>query len=609
VAAPQHPAVVGWASELVAADDTIRPLIQLLLGRVLVVQEAAVAYELAGQLPPGAVAVTPDGFLAHAGGLVETRPRDPQTSLLAREEAWRQAAAELGQRRTELAQAQATAGDQQAHVEQEQAVVDRLGEEEQQLARQEQEASQRLALAQRDLDRARQQHNFLARQQEANVAEVARLAERVAEVERAMSQYQVTAGQLETALVEARTRLQGLPVAEAREQRRQLQQQAEAAQTIAAGRQAVVDSRRATLNQVDEQLRRRLARLQEFQAQRRQLALEEAQATLERQQAEMDALEGSLKPLRARLAESQATLEQLEEEMARSQKEGHELETHYTQARIALNRRESQVEGLRERIQADLGLVALPYDDDEVGQSPLPIAEVVEELPEAGELPEDIEETIQRYRGQLHRMGAINPDAPAEYAETERRYEFLTQQVEDLNKTQLQLRQVIAELDDLTSRTFAETVKKVDAVFGETFKRLFGGGTAQLVLTEPDDLTISGVDIVARLPSRREQGLGLLSGGERSLTAAALIFALLKVAPTPFCVLDEVDAMLDEANVNRFRELLRELSRQTQFIVITHNRGTVQVAQTVYGVSMGADSTSQVISIRPEDYINGRSAE
>jgi chromosome segregation protein len=107
---------------------------------------------------------------------------------------------------------------------------------------------------------------------------------------------------------------------------------------------------------------------------------------------------------------------------------------------------------------------------------------------------------------------------------------------------------------------------------------------------------------VARLPNQREQGLALLSGGERSLTASALIFSLLKVSPTPFCVMDEVDAALDEANINRFRDILRELSLNTQFIVITHNRGTVQVANTIYGVSMQPDSASQVISIRPEEY-------
>ncbi|MCB8947388.1 MAG: AAA family ATPase [Ardenticatenaceae bacterium] len=171
-----------------------------------------------------------------------------------------------------------------------------------------------------------------------------------------------------------------------------------------------------------------------------------------------------------------------------------------------------------------------------------------------------------------------------------------------MNETEERLRKVIEELDELTSRAFAETVDKVNAVFGETFTQLFGGGAGRLVLTDPDDLTISGVDIIARLPNRREQA-GLLSGGERSLTAAALIFSLLKVSPTPFCIMDEVDAALDEANINRFRDQLRELSIGTQFIVITHNRGTVQAAQTIYGISMGSDSASQAISIKPEEYI------
>jgi chromosome segregation protein len=130
---------------------------------------------------------------------------------------------------------------------------------------------------------------------------------------------------------------------------------------------------------------------------------------------------------------------------------------------------------------------------------------------------------------------------------------------------------------------------------------LFGGGSARLVLTDPEDLTSSGIDIEARLPGRRTQGLALLSGGERSLTATALIFSLLKVSPTPFCVLDEVDAMLDEVNVGRFRELLRELSQNTQFVIVTHNRNTVQVADIIYGVTMGRDSVSQILSLKLDD--------
>jgi chromosome segregation protein len=121
-----------------------------------------------------------------------------------------------------------------------------------------------------------------------------------------------------------------------------------------------------------------------------------------------------------------------------------------------------------------------------------------------------------------------------------------------------------------------------------------------MVLTDPDNLTTTGIDIIARPPGKRQQGLALLSGGERALTAAALLFAILKVRPTPFCFLDEVDAALDEANVSRFRDMLKELSSSTQFVVITHNRGTVEAADTIYGISMGSDSASRALSLKLE---------
>jgi len=133
------------------------------------------------------------------------------------------------------------------------------------------------------------------------------------------------------------------------------------------------------------------------------------------------------------------------------------------------------------------------------------------------------------------------------------------------------------------------------------FTRLFSGGEAKLLFSDHENPVEGGIDIEARLPGRRSQSLASLSGGERSLTAVALIFALLKVSPTPFCILDEVDAMLDESNVGRFIELLKELAEQTQIVIITHNRNTVQAADVIYGVTMGRDSTSQMISLKLED--------
>ncbi len=235
------------------------------------------------------------------------------------------------------------------------------------------------------------------------------------------------------------------------------------------------------------------------------------------------------------------------------------------------------------------------------GPTPLPFEGMVEQLPDNKELAPGLEENISRQKTQLRRIGAINPDALNEYKTVQDRYQFMTNQVADLHKAEIDLRQVITELDELMKRDFRKTFNAVAIEFHQMFGRLFEGGSAKLVLDDEERLNETGIDIEARLPGKREQGLSLLSGGERSLTAAALVFALLKVSPTPFCVMDEVDAMLDEANVGQFCTLLNELSKTTQFIVITHNRNTVKMANVVYGITMGRDSTSQVISLKLDE--------
>ncbi len=273
----------------------------------------------------------------------------------------------------------------------------------------------------------------------------------------------------------------------------------------------------------------------------------------------------------------------------------------YTQARIAQVRKQEALDALRRQIEADFGLVAFEYLEDISGPTPLPLDDFVEQLPVLTELSKETEQALNRQRSLLRRLGPVNPEAQLEYREVEKRYKFLTSQMKDLQEAAIDVQRVIEELDEIMEREFCTTFDAVAEEFHQIFGRLFGGGSARLVLTDPNDLTDTGIDIEARLPGRREQGLSLLSGGERSLTAVALVFALLRVSPTPFCVLDEVDAMLDEANVGRFRELLRELSQSTQFILITHNRATVQVADIIYGVTMGRDSTSQILSLKVDE--------
>jgi chromosome segregation protein len=276
-------------------------------------------------------------------------------------------------------------------------------------------------------------------------------------------------------------------------------------------------------------------------------------------------------------------------------------EQKYTQAKINHAHHQDSFETLRGHIEDDFGLVSFDYSDTISGPKPLPLDGMVEELPKVSVLSPELEDTIRQQKALIRRMGAINPEAQSEYHEVKERFEFLTSQVDDLLKAEGDIREVITELDILMEREFRRTFDAVAQEFKQIFTRLFGGGSARLSLTDPENMTETGIDIETRLPGRREQGLSLLSGGERSLTAAALVFALLRVSPTPFCILDEVDAMLDEANVGRFRDLLTELSEKTQFIVITHNRNTVQAASIIYGVTMGRDSASQVIGLRMDE--------
>jgi chromosome segregation protein len=268
---------------------------------------------------------------------------------------------------------------------------------------------------------------------------------------------------------------------------------------------------------------------------------------------------------------------------------------------LALQRARDELDHLRGEIEHDVGLVELEESDALDNQQPLPLHPLVERLPLVDALPDGIEAEVKRLRLQYSRLGSVNPNAPEEYAAAQERFEFLTTQSADLRTAAETLEKVIRELDEVMQREFMVTYRAVAREFKERFTTLFGGGTAQLVLTEPDDPMNSGIDIVARPPGKRVLALPLLSGGERSLTAAALILAILKVSPPPFCILDEVDAALDEANVDRFRAALREAAQETQFIVITHNRGTIEVADTIYGISMGSDSVSQALSLHLEE--------
>jgi chromosome segregation protein len=203
--------------------------------------------------------------------------------------------------------------------------------------------------------------------------------------------------------------------------------------------------------------------------------------------------------------------------------------------------------------------------------------------------------TAQR---QLDQLGKVNPLALEEFAALEERHAFLVTQLEDLRKTRRDLLTVVKEVDDRVQEVFADAFADTAREFEQIFGRLFPGGEGKLVLTEPDDMLATGIDFEARPPGKKVKRLSLLSGGERSLTAIAFLVAIFKARPSPFYVLDEVEAALDDTNVQRLLDIFDELRSSSQLIIITHQKRTMEIADSLYGVSMRADGVSAVISQR-----------
>lgn len=197
-----------------------------------------------------------------------------------------------------------------------------------------------------------------------------------------------------------------------------------------------------------------------------------------------------------------------------------------------------------------------------------------------------------------HQLGKVNPLALEEFAALEERHRFLSEQLEDLRKTRTDLLQVVKEVDLRVEQVFTEAYRDTAREFEGVFSRLFPGGEGRLILTDPDNMLTTGVEVEARPPGKKVKRLSLLSGGERSLTAVALLVSIFKARPSPFYVMDEVEAALDDTNLQRLIRIMQELQESSQLIVITHQKRTMEVADALYGVSMQGDGVSKVISQR-----------
>ena len=276
---------------------------------------------------------------------------------------------------------------------------------------------------------------------------------------------------------------------------------------------------------------------------------------------------------------------ELEQAVAAARKETAASEAALRQAELELARQESDFQHVVEQLEQD-------YHMDEAQAR----------LEDVSQLAELDLKALQRKASKLSlaitELGPINAAAIEEYRAVKERSEFLRKQFEDLSTAKDNLEAVISEINSGMTKRFKEAFTQINVYFAQCYVKLFGGGTALLKLTEPDNILDSGIDIEVQPPGKKLQSLYLMSGGERALTVIALLFALLSYQPAPFCILDEIDAPLDDANIQRFANFLREFAAKTQFIMITHRKGTMEAADIMYGVTMEESGVSKLLSVK-----------
>lgn len=602
--------VIGVASTLVRCDRIYRPLVDLLLGRVIVVEDLPTAHRIIRR-GLGSV-VTLDGIMLRPTGAVSggTAATAPVTDTFTHER-------ELAAIPQEI-----------ARLEQETQVLVRRLQVRRQALLADEESLRRLQGLEAEF------HAFEAGLQEFWVrhrGELARIGselrwarqherEQQEEIARTRSKFDHLTAEIAAAQEQVHARL--AEVEAVRSAYREVERRHEAALQEAASLSAAIAGLEADLRplaRIRQQVEAAVTRLQTQIAQRHEqlaaiakdierLELRIVEKEHERllRQAQLRELDATLEPGLAELAHLESRHRELAAEIAAIQSQVLDHERRYLEVEGVLRRREEELASLHAEIEreglaitegegtTEARVMALPSTGED-GPPPPPIG--------GGMDARALEKTIAQLRAQIRALGPVNAQAQQDYAESKERYDFLAAQMRDLEEAEVSFRQAIDELQRLIREKFRAAFREVSERFSRYFATLFGGGTARLALTEPEDYATSGIEIMAQPPGKRLGTLTLLSGGERSLTGVALLLALMETNPSPFCVLDEVDAALDEANVGRFAAALKTLAEQTQFIVITHNRKTIEYADYIYGVSMGRDGVSSVLSLRLADLI------
>lgn len=371
---------------------------------------------------------------------------------------------------------------------------------------------------------------------------------------------------------------------------------------------------RADVGRLQEEDRARTERLQRLAEEIAVIETQTRQSQEERQRADsvFREFEAKTTTLQSQLA---AAEERHAEGLQRVQNDERQLadnRKHFTLTRDARAAADVQLAEIRTRMSTMEDTLTLTYGESvEKGVDDGLKTEGDHDAGDGGQTPQDWRDRVEVIRGRMDRMGPLNLAAVEEHRELEERYQFLSKQEEDLSESIRSLQEIIERLNRTTGRMFKETFEALQEKFGEVFSALFAGGQAELVLVKPnseedgeDAVLDPGIDIVAQPPGKRLKNLTMLSGGEKTLTVLALLFASFLIKPSPFCILDEVDAPLDEPNVIRFAQFLTQLTPLSQFLVVTHNKRTMEVADSLFGVTMEEPGVSKFVSVKVSEFEN-----
>ncbi|MGN8645028.1 chromosome segregation protein SMC [Gracilibacillus sp. HCP3S3_G5_1] len=585
----QEEEFVGVAVNLIRYDSTYQPVMQALLGNVIIAKSLSAANQFAQKTGRRYRIVTLDGDVVNPGGSMSGGAKKKNNqSLFTRDR-------ELKTLTNKYKEYQTRVADYEKQIkEQKDALADLQSEKEKYYRELEEirttyqehlsnykewklsleHLNDQLSIYDQDKLQQEEDRKFLLQQLEQIEHDLDRLQSKLSkldsEIENLTDQHQ----NFEAKEEELKQELQSRHVEQA-ELRSKLSNQKEK-----------VEKAETEITEVTDTISVKQKQLQQLiEIKNSQQTEEEIDEEIQKKRQEKVTLQQDLQGLREQRAETQQHVTTLDESLKQVKKEEYQLQQEIQTIEIERNRLDLELENRLAQLESDYSITF------EKAKTAYPQPDNLEEA----------KEQVKLIKKSIEELGTVNIGAIDEYDRIKERYEFLTSQQNDLIEAKRTLYEIIAEMDEEMTRRFNETFSQIKEEFTVVFQRLFGGGHAELKLTDPDQLLETGVDIIAQPPGKKLQQLGLLSGGERALTAIALLFAILRVRPVPFCVLDEVEAALDEANVTRFAQYLKYYSKHTQFIVITHRKGTMEEADVLYGVTMQESGVSRLVSVKLEE--------